>query len=87
MSADEPAVFDCDAASDACRDMWLGLARCFKDTVAAPDWAVDPEHIKTLLLFAQAAEACFWRATGDETASDVHSVLAAIAKATEPEAA
>lgn len=78
---EEVAEFDANAALTETRIMWLRLGRMFKDVaIGFHDFLESPANATEAMQWAARAEACFWRATGDEDAIDAPAFIPELRK-------
>lgn len=65
-------AFDVVAASERVNRMWLALARKFEARINSE---MDKANYATALRVAKCAEACFWKATGEDPCFGVQDVI------------
>jgi len=76
--ATEDEFFDPNAALREIKPMWLKLARHLAQLSDGTDWIDDPKNTTVAMEWAAQAEACFWRATGDDPACGVQMWVTAL---------
>lgn len=84
---EDALAFDANEAIAASRAMWLKLGRYLAAVMDGLDWIDTPVQAARAMEFAAQAEACFWRATGEEdcaSAAQWVPALATRAKPTDP---